>query len=167
MSIEPEVSLSDAVKFIVQGCFIKLDYRRDFPNYGEVLGVRNPADHCRWDVFIPGFGRPLKKGRYRVSHILGVIKFENGNHKIVVKLQGTHPGSQRIAAQIPEYIDKYEKLYGRHGEFHPLYRKCATSGNPSTAETDPERNTPEVSGQSQIARSPTSTSTDTPCAGES
>ncbi len=100
---------------------VTLDNRRDFPNYGEIQEFVNAADGDKWDVFVPGFKFPLNKNKiYSIQRILGVILFDNGNHKLVVHLEHTHPNRSLTQTHIQHFIRKYKHLYKKLGRYQSL-----------------------------------------------
>lgn len=79
-------------------------------NYGEVIGFRNKADGDRWDIIAAGYNKYLDRYKpYKIKDILGVFLLENGNHKLIVKLD--IPGYDKIYSNIElqDYAKKYMK----------------------------------------------------------
>lgn len=98
---------------------VLLETRRDFVNYGEVIGRMNAADNYRWDVFAPGIGRKLPTDvLYHVAHVHGIVLLPNQNHKIVVTLRGFPPASKReFQSDIMHLVNRYRKVYHQRARF--------------------------------------------------
>ena len=89
-------------------------------SYGEVPGWYNRADGDPWDVFAPGYRRPLPTGRpYRVAGVLGHLALENGNHKIAVRLDVPGYDGRRAAREIARYAAAYTQGTGVAGTWQP------------------------------------------------
>jgi hypothetical protein len=96
-------------------------YRFGAVNYGEVVGWRNPADGDCWDVFAPGYERPLPMRRtYAVRSVLGVFRLDNGNHKIAVRLHVPGYDAQRAATETERYVACYVARTRHTGAYEPL-----------------------------------------------
>lgn len=101
-------------------------------NYGEVCNNWfNEADGDRWDVFVPGYLKSLPIGTYTVSSIIGVLKLENNNHKIAVRLQDKVNEYEstycelRCSTEIHRYVKTYKKRMGVNGTFtYVTYPNC-------------------------------------------
>lgn len=77
-------------------------------NYGEVKGWKNSADGDCWDVFAPGYVAPLPYGvPYFAQSVLGVLKLENGNHKIAVRVDAPGFDAKRARREIERYVYMY------------------------------------------------------------
>lgn len=77
-------------------------------NYGEIIGYRNRADGDRWDIIAAGYNKYLDRYKqYKIKGILGIFVLENGNHKIIVKLD--IPGYDEVYKNIE--LNKYAKKY--------------------------------------------------------
>lgn len=90
-------------------------------NYGEIPGMYNAADGDPWDVFTPGQTRRLQRGTpYKVKRILGVVKVENGNHKIAVELYVPGFCTDLVEDAVHEYRRLYTRLTRKQTEWSPM-----------------------------------------------
>lgn len=83
-------------------------------NYGEFVGWRNAADGDCWDAFAPGYTRALRIGpEYRVKRVVGVVKIENGNHKVAVELYVPGRDPDRVEQEAVAYASRYTRMTRR------------------------------------------------------
>ena len=93
-------------------------------NYGEVVeNWYNRADGDRWDVFAPGYKKHLSVGDYTVDSIVGILKLDNENHKIAVRLSDANGDKDntfceiRCCTEVERYTNIYTKRVKVNGEF--------------------------------------------------
>ena len=93
-------------------------------NYGEVKEKwYNNADGDKWDVFAPGYTKRLHPGDYTVDSVIGILKLDNENHKIAVRLSNANGGEDntfcelRCCTEIKRYTNIYTKRLKVNGEF--------------------------------------------------
>lgn len=91
-------------------------------NYGEVCANwHNRADGDKWDVFAPGYDHTLPVDcTYAVEGVLGVLRLDNGNHKIAVRLRARGYDAERARREIEHYVHRYTTRVRVRGEWHPL-----------------------------------------------
>ena len=77
-------------------------------DYGEIIGLRNPADGDRWDIFIPGYNCKLEIGKeIKIIKIIGFLYLNNGNHKIAIRINKNGFNKQACESEISEYTQTY------------------------------------------------------------
>ncbi len=81
----------------------------------------NAADNDRWDVFAPGLSQMLPTGSiYSVERVVGVVVLPNGNHKVIVVLQGHAPNPVKLHTDMEHFIKRYRNVYNQAAVFYPL-----------------------------------------------
>ena len=101
-------------------------------NYGEIPSLRNAADKCAWDVFVPGYDCALPINTpMQIEQIIGVLMLESNNHKIAVRV--AHPGydETRCTFEIARYCAEYTNRMHLHGKFVPFEVLRARGGIPA------------------------------------
>jgi len=123
-------------------------------NYGEVgRDWYNRADGDRFDVFAPGYPRRLPTcAPYTVREILGVVRMENGNDKIAVRLvEPAGFDAARAEVEIARYVRTYTGRMGLGGVWMPADELAAVAltpapppsrSDPSPPSSDPPRPDP-------------------------
>ena len=87
-------------------------------NYGEIVGLKNPADGDRWDVFIPGYNYKLELGKeIQIIKIIGFLYLNNGNHKIAIRVNKNGFNKQACALEIANYTQTYLSKNRKKGMF--------------------------------------------------
>lgn len=100
-----------------------LDDREDFPNYGYIKDMINPADNQEWDVLICGYDSSMvnEYTEFTIDSFFGCVEFKNGNHKLCVTLVEmpvyTLQNSTVIRNTVSEFTQKYKTLYTLRGTY--------------------------------------------------
>lgn len=91
-------------------------------NYGEVAeNWHNAADGDRWDVFAPGYEAPLPTNTlYTVREVLGILKLENGNHKIAVRIATPGYRADRADREVGCFAQEYTRRMRLRGRYEVL-----------------------------------------------
>lgn len=80
-------------------------------NYGEIPGYFNKADKDPWDVVVPGYlGRLPTNTKYKITGLRGVYMLPNGNHKLMVDINGNKRDLNEIKKEMFFYKRKYENF---------------------------------------------------------
>lgn len=81
-------------------------------NYGEILNCMNPSDGDLWDIFLPGYHKPLDKtATYEIEKVFGVLLTPNGNHKIAVSIKELPVDPMVVEADISAFCNEYAKSH--------------------------------------------------------
>ncbi len=80
-------------------------------NYGEIPNIFNRADDCGWDIIAPGYEKLEIEKEKKISSIYNVLILQNGNHKVVVKLENENNYCAKKAAQ---EMQLFSKTYYKH-----------------------------------------------------
>lgn len=92
-------------------------------NYGEIRpAITNPADGDPWDICALGYSHKFEIGKsYKISEIVGEMKMWNGNHKLIVKIEGMDKYFSKgdFVCELMNYKSQYEvfmncQRYPRH-----------------------------------------------------
>lgn len=100
-------------------------------NYGDIRPVHentrhliNRSDGDPWDIFAPGI-RELPTGKYyKIKEVVGMLRLENGNHKLAVLLYVPGFDYTRAMYDIRNYCNRYLHELRRKGSwvaFNPRY----------------------------------------------